>query len=77
MNPLDLLKLPESPREFVSGTSVTALVAFLNLGELVHNAKVSQRNGGTGYLRHVYRMIGVYDARMVAAMREHVYDSVN
>lgn len=77
MNPLDLLKLPDPTPEFVSGPNVTALVAFLNLGELVHNAKVSQRNDGTGYLRHVYRMIGVYDARMSAAMRNHVYDSVN
>ena len=77
MNPLDLLKLPNPTPEFISGTNTTALVAFENLSYLVDNAKVSQRNGGTGCLRHLYRMINEYDARMVAAMREHVYDSVN
>ena len=77
MNPLDLIKLPDPTPEFVSGPNVTALVAFLNLGELVHNAKVSQRNDVTGYLRHVYHMVQVYNVRMETAMRNHAYDSVN
>ena len=77
MNLLDLLKLPSGTPEFISGTNTMALVAFENLSYLVGNAKVSQRNGGTGYLRHLYRMINEYDERMAVAMRNHVYDSVN